>query len=87
MLVQCQRLTRPLDAINDAWLSLMNLCKDLVEAVMDETGDVANDPLLTLDYTRLLVYSLLFLRVAHFQLIVLVNHVHLLLLEDFHDVL
>ena len=80
-------MARNAQCLNDVLLLLEGFLEDLVEALVHKANKVADDALLPLNGLRHLVNPFLVPRVSLLQLEVLVNHVHLLLLENSHHVL
>lgn len=73
--------------LNDMLLLLKRSLEDLIKAVVHEADEVTDNALLSRDNLRQFEYFFLFYRVSLLQLVVLVNHVHLLLLENSHHML
>lgn len=68
-------------------LLLERFLEDLIEAVVHEADKVTDDALLCRDSLCHFGNLFVFCRVPLLQLVVLVNHVHLLLLENSHHML
>lgn len=73
--------------LNDMLLLFKRSLEDLIKAVVHEADEVTDNALLSRDNLRQFEYFFLFYRVSLLQLVVLVNHVHLLLLENSHHML